>query len=71
MFHIVNTRDTITGPHGIYYVHDAARPFAVLFNKAHREVCVLRCGTRRAAEAAVARFSGARERYAARNSVQS
>jgi hypothetical protein len=67
-FRIVNTKDGLTGPIGIRYVHDAARPFAVLFTNQRlgREQCVLRCPTEAAAEAAMARFIAARDRYAAR-----
>jgi hypothetical protein len=70
-FRIVNTRDAITGPNGICYIHDAARPFAVLFNKDGRgEMCALRCATEQAAKAAVQRFTEARARYAARQVAQ-
>jgi hypothetical protein len=66
-FRIINTRFAIEGPNGIRYVHDAARPFAVLFMINHGEICVLRCPTQSAAEAAVVKFTASRERYAARN----
>jgi hypothetical protein len=65
-FRIVNTRFGIEGPHGIRYVHDAARPFAVLFASNRGEICALRCPTQSAAEAAVAKFTASRERHAAR-----
>lgn len=38
-FRIVNTKDALTGPLGTRYVHDAARPFAVLFDKGRGEMC--------------------------------
>lgn len=66
MFRIVNTKDALTGPFGTRYVHDAARPFAVLFDKGRGEMCVLRCSTEKAAKAAVVRFIESRARYAAR-----
>lgn len=65
-FRIVNTKDALTGPLGTRYVHDAARPFAVLFDKGRGEMCALRCPTEQAAKAAVRRFTEARARYAAR-----
>lgn len=43
-FRIINTREAV-GPNGIRYVHDAARPFAVLFDKGRGEMCALRCPT--------------------------
>ena len=68
MFRIINTKDAITGPRGIRYVHDAARPFAVLFDKGRgNEICALRCATEKAAKAAVVKFTAARARHAARN----
>jgi hypothetical protein len=68
-FRIINTQEVHTGPRGVRYVHDAARPFAVLFDKGHGEMCALRCATQSAAEAAVAKFTASRERYAARVSA--
>lgn len=65
-FRIVNTKDALTGPLGTRYVHDAARPFAILFDKGRGEMCALRCPTEKAAKAAVVRFTEARARYAAR-----
>jgi len=66
-FRIINTQEAHTGPRGVRYVHDAARPFAVLFNSNRSEICALRCSTEQAAEAAVAKFTASRARYAARN----
>lgn len=65
-FRIVNTKDALTGPLGTRYVHDAARPFAVLFDKGRGEMCVGRYPNKAGAKAAVRRFSEARARYAAR-----
>lgn len=65
-FRIVNTKDAISGPRGVRFIHDAARPFAVLFDKGQGEMCALRCPTEHAARAAVVRFTEARARYAAR-----
>lgn len=66
-FCIINTKDAVTGPHGVRYVHDAARPYAVLFNKDGRgEMCALRCPTEQAAKAAIIRFTEARARFSAR-----
>jgi hypothetical protein len=65
-FRIVNTEFAIEGPNGVRYVHDGARPFAVLFMSNRGEICALRCATQSAAEAAVAKFTAARERHAAR-----
>ena len=53
-YRIINTREAIEGPHGIRYMHDAARPFAVLRNTGKREVCAGRFSTERAAESAIA-----------------
>jgi hypothetical protein len=65
-FRIINTAETHLGPKGIRYVHDAARPFAVLFASNHGEICALRCRTEDGAKAAMAKFVAARARYAAR-----
>ena len=65
-FRIVNTKDALTGPLGTRYVHDAARPFAVLFDKGRGEMCVGRYPTEASATRAVVRFTEARARYAAR-----
>lgn len=65
-FRIINTREAVEGPNGIRYTHDAARPFAVLFDKGRGEMCALRCPTEAAAKAAVTKFTAARARYAAR-----
>lgn len=67
-FRIVNTKDALEGPHGTRYVHDASRPYAVLFNKGIRETCCGRYPTEQEAKRAVARFTAARARYAGRNS---
>lgn len=67
-FRIINTQEVHTGPRGVRYVHDAARPFAVLFDTGRGEMCALRCPTQSAAEAAVAKFTAARARNAARKS---
>jgi hypothetical protein len=71
-FRIVNTKDALTGPLGTRYVHDAARPFAVLFanGRLDREQCCGRYSNESGAKAAVARFSAARQRYADRNAVE-
>lgn len=66
-FRIVNTKDALAGPFGTRYMHDAARPFAVLFNKGRGEMCCGRYSTERDANRAVRRFTEARARYAARN----
>lgn len=66
-FRIINTAETHLGPKGVRYVHDAARPFAVLFNKGQGEICALRCRTEQAAKAAVIKFTASCARYAARN----
>lgn len=65
-FRIVNTKDALTGPLGTRYVHDAARPFAVLFDKGRGEMCCGRYPTEAGAKSAVRRFTDARARYAAR-----
>lgn len=65
-FRIVNTKEDLKGPLGTRYVHDAARPFAVLFDKGRGEMCVGRYSNEASAKAAVRRFSEARARYAAR-----
>jgi len=65
-FRIVNTKEALKGPLGTRYVHDAARPFAVLFDKGRGEMCVGRYSNEVGAKAAVRRFSEARARYAAR-----
>lgn len=51
---IINTREAIEGPHGIHYVHDAARPFAVLRNTGKQEICAGRFSTEKAAKDAIA-----------------
>jgi hypothetical protein len=67
-FRIINTKEAVAGPRGVPYVHDSARPFAVLFNKDGRgEMCALRCATEQAAKVAVVKFTASRARYAARN----
>lgn len=66
-FRIVTTKDALTGPHqGIRYVHDAARPFAVLFKNWRGEICCGRYSNEADAERAVVRFTAARARFAAR-----
>ena len=65
-FRIVNTKEAIKGPLGTRYVHDAARPFAVLFDKGRGEMCCGRYSTEAGAKSAVAKFTASRERYAAR-----
>ena len=65
-FRIINTREAHIGPCG-RYVHDAARPFAVLFNSNRGEICSARCATEDRAKAVMATFTAARARYAARN----
>lgn len=65
-FRIVNTKEALMGPVGTRYVHDAARPFAVLFNKGRGEMCCGRYSTESGAKSAVAKFTASRERYAAR-----
>lgn len=69
-FRIVNTKDALTGPLGTRYVHDASRPFAVLFDKGRGEMCAGRYPTETRAKAAVVRFSDARTRYANRNAIE-
>jgi hypothetical protein len=49
-YRIINTREAIEGPHGICYVHDAARPFAVLRHAGAQEICVVRYSTEKAAK---------------------
>jgi hypothetical protein len=68
-FRIINTAETHLGPKGIRYVHDAARPFAVLYNHKRGEICALRCRTEDGAKAAVINFTAARARHAARNAA--
>lgn len=65
-FKIVDTKTAPVGPTGIRYIHDAARPFAVLFDKGLGEMCVGRYSNEAGARAAVCRFTEARARYAAR-----
>lgn len=69
-FRIVNTKEALTSPLGTRYVHDAARPFAVLFDKGRGEMCAGRYPTEHNAKRAVARFTDARQRYADRNAVE-
>lgn len=71
-FRIVNTKEALTGPLGTRYVHDASRPFTVLFanGRLDREQCCGRYSTERDAKRAVTRFSDARQRYANRNAVE-
>lgn len=52
-YRIVNTANQIQGPHGLAYVHDAARPFAVLRDVGRREICVGRYSTIKVASALV------------------
>jgi hypothetical protein len=66
-FRIINTQDAHIGPRGVRYVHDAARPFAVLFNSNRGEICSARCATEERAKIVMAGFIAARARYAARN----
>ena len=68
-FRIINTRDSIAGPFGIPYIHDAARPFAVLFTAPRGETCCGRYSNEADAKRAVARFTEARARYAARQAA--
>jgi hypothetical protein len=58
-FRIVNTKEALMGPFGTRYVHDAARPFAVLFNRGRSEICCGRYPTAAGAKAAVIRFTAA------------
>lgn len=69
-FRIVNTKDALKGPFGTHYVHDAGRPFAVLFNRGRSEICCGRYSTEHGAKSAVARFTASRQRYADRNAVE-
>lgn len=66
-FRIINTKDMHIGPNGTQYIHDAARPFAVLFSSNRGEVCALRCATEEGAKGAVTSFTAARARHAERN----
>ena len=66
-FRIINTKDAHIGLGGHRYVHDAARPFAVLFNSNRGEICSARCATEDRAEIVMTIFIAARTRYAARN----
>ena len=68
-FRIVNTKEALMGPVGTRYVHDASRPFAVLFNKGRGEMCCGRYSTEAGAKAAVAKFTASRARYAARKAA--
>jgi hypothetical protein len=52
---IVNTKDALTGPFGTRYVHDAARPWAVLRTTGRGEICIGRFASERLAKAAVRR----------------
>lgn len=52
-YRIVNTAAPVAGPHGLNYVHDAARPWAVLRDVGHREICVGRYSTAKSAKALV------------------
>jgi hypothetical protein len=49
-FRTINTKDAHIGPNGVRYVHDAARPWAVLRNSRHGEICVGRYSTEKAAK---------------------
>jgi hypothetical protein len=69
-FRIVNTKDALKGPLGTRYVHDAARPFAVLFDKGRGETCAGRYSTEHGAKSAVARFTASCQRYADRHAVE-
>jgi len=54
-FRIINTAvATNTGPNGIRYVHDAARPFAVLRAIGHGEICIGRYSAEKKARRAIA-----------------
>jgi hypothetical protein len=52
---IVNTKDALAGPFGTRYVHDAARPWAVLRTATSGEICIGRFASERLAKAAVRR----------------
>jgi len=69
MFRIINTTEPHVGPRGVRYVHDAARPFAVLFASNRGEICSARCATMERAEAVMAGFVAARLRWAARHTL--
>lgn len=66
-FRIINTKDAHIGLGGRRYIHDAARPFAILFNSNRGEICSARCATEDRAKIVMAGFIAARARYAARN----
>jgi hypothetical protein len=61
-FRIINTKDAIKGPTGIPYIHDAARPFAVLVDRGRGEITAGRFPTEQAAKAAIenTKFKGVR-----------
>jgi hypothetical protein len=48
-YRVVYTASPVAGPHSLNYVHDAARPWAVLRDVGHREICVGRYPTIKAA----------------------
>lgn len=65
-FRIIDTAETHIGPNGVRYIHDAARPFAVLFASNRGEICSARCATMKRAREVMAGFIAARARYANR-----
>lgn len=40
LYRVVNTAPNVRGPHGLNYMHDASRPWAVLRNRGRSEICV-------------------------------
>lgn len=40
LYRVINTAASVQGPHGLAYVHDASRPWAVLYNRGRSEICV-------------------------------
>lgn len=50
-YRVIHTGASVPGPHGFVYMHDAARPFAVLRDVGRREICVGRYSTITAAKA--------------------
>ena len=54
-FHIANTKEALKGPLGTRYVHDAARPFALLQATNRGEICIGRFASERLAKAALRR----------------
>lgn len=68
-FRIINTAGKHVGPAGVPYIHDAAQPFAVLFNSNRGEICCARYPTLDAANAGVTQFRLSRARHAERHGL--